>query len=95
MVTHSIINQIVNRHLFLRNHKQLKSFAQVEKRHIAIPDNVGSQMFERGDFIPFNMTQKIYVDSLYPGNPAEKAGLEVGDLLSHMMGNLSIEWGFK
>ena len=72
----------INLHLFLRSPQTIEVLrASGEKARIAIPDNVGSQMFESGDLFPLMPTQKIYVDSLYPGNPAEKAGLEVGDLL--------------
>ena len=72
----------INLHLFLRSPQTIEVLrASGKKARIAIPDNVGSQMFERGDLFPLMPTQKIYVDSLYPGNPAEKAGLEVGDLL--------------
>ena len=72
----------VNRHLFLRSPSVIDvRRANGVKTSIAIPDDIGSQMFERGDLLPLMPVQSIYVDSLYPNNPAEKAGLEVGDLL--------------
>ena len=72
----------VNRHLFLRSPSVIDvRRANGVKTSIAIPDDIGSQMFERGDMFPLQPVQSIYVDSLYPINPAEKAGLEVGDLL--------------
>ena len=86
----------VNRHLFLRSPQTIEVLhASGEKARIAIPDNVGSQMFERGDLFPLMPAQKIYVDSLYPGNPAEKAGLEVGDLLLSFDGKSINRIGFK
>jgi len=38
-------------------------------------------MFEAGDMFPLNPIATIAVDSLYPNNPAEKAGMQIGDIL--------------
>jgi regulator of sigma E protease len=72
----------VNSHLFLRSPKTVEvRHANGLKESIAIPEDFGTTMFEAGDMFPLNPIASIYVDSLYPGNPAEKAGLQVGDFL--------------
>ena len=56
----------VNRHLFLRSPSVIDvRRANGVKTSIAIPDDIGSQMFERGDMFPLQPVQSIYVDSLY------------------------------
>ena len=72
----------VNRHLFLRSPKTVEvRHTNGLKESIAIPEDFGTTMFEAGDMFPLNPIASIYVDSLYLGNPAEKAGLQVGDIL--------------
>ena len=72
----------VNRHLFLRSPQNIVvERSNGVKATIALPEDIGSQMFESGDLFPLMPVQSIYIDSLYPGNPAEKAGLLIGDRL--------------
>jgi regulator of sigma E protease len=52
-----------------------------------IPEDFGSTMFESGDMFPLTPRGTIFVDSLYPGNPVEIAGIEVGDQLISYDGN--------
>lgn len=70
----------INRQLFLRSPKT------VEVRHangametLAIPEDFGSRMFESGELFPLSPKASSVIDSLIPGNPAEKAGILVGD----------------
>ena len=72
----------INRHLFLRSPKTVEvRHANGTKELISIPEDFGSTMFESGDMFPLNPVTTVYIDSLYPGNPAEKAGMLEGDLL--------------
>ena len=72
----------VNRHLFLRSPKTVEvRHTSGAKEVIAIPEDFGTSMFEAGDMFPLNPIATIYIDSLYPGNPAEKAGMQIGDVL--------------
>lgn len=72
----------VNRHLFLRSPKTVEVIhTNGVKESIAIPEDFGSRMFESGELFPLSPVQSVYVDSLYPANPAEKAGIKVGDIL--------------
>ena len=49
----------VNRHLFLRSPQVLLKFvAKGVKTSIAIPEDMGTQMFERGDLFPLMPVQK-------------------------------------
>ncbi len=72
----------INKHLFLRSPKSVSVLhANGVKETLLIPEDFGSQMFEKGDLLPLSPIARIYVDSLYPGNPAEAAGMKVGDAL--------------
>lgn len=72
----------INRHLFLRSPKTVEvRHASGVKEIIAIPEGFGTTMFEAGDMFPLNPIATIAVDSLYPNNPAEKAGMQIGDIL--------------
>ena len=72
----------INRHLFLRSPESVEVLRKSgQKATISIPEEMGTQMFELGDLFPLMPEQHIFIDSLYPGNPAEKAGIQVGDRL--------------
>ncbi len=72
----------VNRYLFLRSPETVEvRHPDGRKESIAIPANFGTTMFEAGDMFPLTPVANIYVDSLYPDYPAEKAGIQQGDLL--------------
>ncbi|MGB1448774.1 MAG: RIP metalloprotease RseP [Flavobacteriaceae bacterium] len=72
----------INKHLFLRSPETVTVMhANGVRENLNIPEDFGTQMFEAGDMYPLNPAGPIYVDSLYPGNPAETAGMKVGDVL--------------
>ena len=70
----------VNRYLMLRD------VSDVTVRHengdqetIAIPEDVGSRMFESGIYMPFVPIERPIIDSVLPESPAQLAGLQAGD----------------
>ena len=78
----------INRHLFLRSPNSIEVLhANGQREVLNIPEDFGSTMFESGDMFPLTPRGTIFVDSLYPGNPVEIAGIEVGDQLISYDGN--------
>jgi regulator of sigma E protease len=70
----------VNKHLFLRGLTSLEVMHEdgvVET--IAIPENIGSIMWENGVMEPFSPRSLPVIDTVIVDSPAEKAGLLKGD----------------
>ncbi len=70
----------VNSNLMFRTIKSIK----VEREDgstsdIAIPENIGTRLFENGDTNAFEARSPFIIDSIVPKRPAEKAGLLKGD----------------
>ena len=70
----------INRQLFLRGPKTVDvRHANGAMETLTIPENFGSTMFESGELFPLTPKASSVIDSLIPGDPAEKAGIQVGD----------------
>lgn len=70
----------INKHLFLRDVKNITVRHQNgEEETISIPEDIGSQMFQKGVMQPFVPIERPVLDSIQPGSPAELAGLQPGD----------------
>ena len=70
----------VNKHLFLRDITSLEVQHQNgETATIAIPENIGSIMWENGVMEPFNARTNAVIDTVVVDSPAEKAGILKND----------------
>jgi len=83
----------INKHFLLRNVKtvtvQHKSGA---RETIAIPEDIGSQMFESGELIPFNPVFPAVLDSVVPNSPAGLSGLQAKDKILNINGIAVDNW---
>ncbi|MFI1772796.1 RIP metalloprotease RseP [Thalassobellus citreus] len=78
----------INSNLMFRTIKSIK----VERQDgntvdIAIPENIGTTMFENGDTSAFTARSPFVLDSIVPDFPGEKAGLLKGDKIVAVEGN--------
>jgi len=70
----------VNKHLFLRDITSLEVQHQNgETATIAIPENIGSIMWENGVMEPFTVRTNAVIDTVVVDSPAEKAGILKND----------------
>jgi regulator of sigma E protease len=70
----------VNKHLFLRGITSLEVLHQNgETATIAIPEDIGSIMWEKGVMEPFKVRTNTVIDTVVVGSPAEKAGILKND----------------
>jgi regulator of sigma E protease len=66
----------VNKHLFLRGITSLEVIHEDGNAEtIAIPEDIGSVMWEKGVMEPFSARSIPVIDTVVAGSPAEKAGL--------------------
>ncbi len=72
----------VNRFLFMRNVKNITVIHQSgEEETIAIPEDIGSKMFQEGVMQPFVPIENAVLDTVVADLAASKAGLQKGDSL--------------
>ena len=72
----------VNRFLFMRDVKNITVIHQSgEEETIAVPENIGSKMFQEGVMQPFVPIQNAVIDTVVADLAASKAGLKKGDSL--------------
>ena len=77
----------VNKHLFLRGITSLDVTHQDGTNEtIAIPENIGSIMWEKGVMKPFSPIIPPVIGTVSVNSPAENAGLKVGDRIVSMNG---------
>lgn len=70
----------INRYLFMRDVKTVTALHQNGKKEvIAIPDEIGTKMFQNGVMQPFVPIQRPVLDSVVANMAAQKAGLKKGD----------------
>ncbi|UMB52801.1 RIP metalloprotease RseP [Lutibacter sp. A64] len=70
----------VNMFLFLRDISSLEVLHEDgETATIAIPEDIGSIMWENGVMEPFNVRTNAVIDTVVVGSPAEKAGIIKND----------------
>lgn len=70
----------INKLLFLRNIENIQvTHTNGVTETIALPENIGSIMWEKGILHPFNERHLATIDSVIPNSIAEKAGFIVGD----------------
>mgnify|MGYP001487770509 CR=1 FL=1 len=59
---------------------------------IYIPDDIGTQIFESGQMIPFVPVFPAVIDSVIPNSPASKIGLVSNDKILSLNGNKISSW---
>jgi regulator of sigma E protease len=77
----------INKHLFLRGITSLEVMHQdgtIET--LAIPENIGDEMWEKGVMEPFSVRTKAIIDIVVTDSPAEKAGLLKNDKIVSVNG---------
>ncbi|QKX04341.1 RIP metalloprotease RseP [Aquimarina sp. TRL1] len=73
----------INAYLFMRDVKTVEVLHQNgEMETITIPDDIGKKMFETGVLTPFSPIGDAKIDLVQEGSGADKAGLEVGDIIT-------------
>ncbi|WP_139854394.1 RIP metalloprotease RseP [Aequorivita sinensis] len=77
----------INKYMFLRD------VSSVEVKHadgtietISVPDDAGTKMFQNDTHFPFLPRQKIVLDSIWDGYPAQNAGLLTSDKIISLNG---------
>lgn len=70
----------INKGLMMRDVKTVTvRHRDGNKETISLPDDIGSQLFQKGAMPPFSYLVEPVVEQVQPGSPAEKAGLKEGD----------------
>ena len=83
----------ISKYLFLRNVSTVKvQHYDGKKEVLSIPQDIGVQMFETGNMLPFTALVQPIIDSIEPDSPAEKIGLVSGDLILSVNDNSIIKW---
>lgn len=83
----------ISKYLFLRNVSTVKvQHYDGKKEVLSIPQDIGMQMFETGNMLPFTALVQPIIDSIEPDSPAEKIGLVSGDLILSVNDNSIIKW---
>ncbi len=59
---------------------------------IYVPDNIGTQIFESGQMIPFVPVLPAVIDSVIPNSPASRIGLLSDDKILSLNGNQISSW---
>ncbi|GAA4276582.1 RIP metalloprotease RseP [Aquimarina mytili] len=83
----------VNHHLFLRDIKNISVLHQNgQEETIAIPEDIGTIMFEKGIRRPFMPISAPILGAVEPESAAEKAGLQEGDKFIKVNGEKIKYW---
>lgn len=78
----------INSNLMFRTIKSIK----VERQDgnvldIAIPEDIGTRLFENGDTNAFKARSPFVIDSIFPDYPAQKVGIMIGDKIVAVNGS--------
>ncbi|MEH6406131.1 MAG: RIP metalloprotease RseP [Leeuwenhoekiella sp.] len=83
----------INRSLMLRNVQTVTvQHPDGERQTVAIPEDIGSKMFEEGTMAPFSPIIKPVLDSIVPDSPAALGGLKHGDVITALNGTPITSW---
>ena len=83
----------ISKYLFLRNVSTVKVKHYDGKNEVlSIPNDIGIQMFETGNMLPFTALIQPIIDSIEPNSPAQKSGLISEDLILTVNGKSIIKW---
>lgn len=83
----------INKYLLLRG------VSDVEVKHadghvetLAVPEDIGQQLFQSGSFSPFSPVKQPIIDSVLADSPAANAGLKKGDMITSVNGEQVTYW---
>ena len=83
----------INRHLFLRGISSLEVLHEDGTTEtLAIPENIGDEMWANGVMEPFSVRTEAIIDSVVFDSPAEKAGLLKNDKIISVNGTPVNYW---
>lgn len=83
----------LNRYIFLRDVNNITvAHPNGEEETIALPEDIGMQMFKAGDTNPFNRWRQPVIDTVMADLPAYKAGLQKGDVVLAVNDVLTPSW---
>jgi regulator of sigma E protease len=83
----------INKYLLLRNVNTVEvEHADGTKNLISIPEDIGHQLFQSGNFQPFSPVKFPVLDSVLVDSPAYQAGLQKGDLITSVNGERVTYW---
>ena len=83
----------INRQLFVRDIQNVTVLHQNgEEETLLVPEEIGSEMWQKGIMQPFSARRYPAVDSVVAGSPAAKAGLKKGDSIVGINGSTIIYW---
>ncbi len=84
---------MINRYLMMRDVSSVEvQHADGSTETIAIPEDIGDQLFQAGEMLPFRPMPSTVIDSVMPGTPGEKAGLQKGQKLIGLNGERITGW---
>ncbi|RRO15906.1 RIP metalloprotease RseP [Flavobacteriaceae bacterium 14752] len=83
----------VNKYLMLRDVSTIKvEHPDGNTETINLPEDMGSQLFQKGVMYPFSLKLEPIIDSVLPNQPGQKAGLQKGDKLLAVDGKTTPYW---
>ncbi|MGX1024441.1 RIP metalloprotease RseP [Flavobacterium sp. CS20] len=83
----------VNKYLMLRDVSTITvEHADGNRETIKLPEDIGSQLFQKGVMFPFGFKLEPIIDSVLPNQPGVKAGLAKGDKLLAVDGKSTPYW---
>jgi len=83
----------INRYLMMRDVETVEVLHQNgEKETINIPEDIGDNLFKKGDMFPFGLKVDPILNKVVEGSTAEKAGLKVGDRIVAFNGEPIETW---
>lgn len=87
-------NQLdIGTHIMLRNTSTVTAQHQNgEIEEVTVPKDYAKVLFEAGEMAPFSPILPAVIDSVFPGTPAEKAGLKSGDKIVQINGKEIQHW---
>lgn len=83
----------INKYLLLRGVSDVEvKHADGQVETLAIPEDIGQQLFQSGSFSPFSPVKQPIIDSVLADSPAAKAGLKKGDMITSVNGEKVTYW---
>lgn len=83
----------INKYLLLRGVSDVEvKHADGQVETLAIPEDIGQQLFQSGSFSPFSPVKQPIIDSVLADSPAAKAGLKKGDMITSVNGEQVTYW---
>lgn len=83
----------INKYLLLRDVSTVKvQHASGITDQISLPEDIGQKLFQSGSLQPFSPVKRPVIDSVLADSPADKAGLQKGDLITSVNGEAVTYW---